>query len=74
MDKQTSDRLDQQDIMLQRIEKMTRRTYKMFLWTMISSLVVIVLPLIALAFVIPKFISTFSTTMNDLSGIPGIGF
>lgn len=74
MDKQTSDRLDQQDIVLQRIEKMTRRTYYMFLTSMIGSIVVIVIPLIILAFVLPKFIDIFSSTLSDLQGIPGFSF
>ncbi|MEK9151995.1 MAG: hypothetical protein AAB692_01370 [Patescibacteria group bacterium] len=37
------------------------RMYKFFLWTLIITAVTVVLPLIGLAFAIPKVISTYSS-------------
>jgi hypothetical protein len=45
---------------LDKIYKSTERTRKYFLWTMIISIVVIVLPLVGLAILIPVIFSTFS--------------
>ena len=47
------------------IYKLTNKTYKLFLWTMIATAVTFILPLIALAFMIPYFLRT-------ISGIGGI--
>lgn len=41
---------------------------KVFLWTLIISLALIVLPLVGLAFVIPKLLSTYSNYSNLLKG------
>jgi len=40
------------------------KTRKYFKWTMIISIVVIVLPLIGLLFAIPKFLSSYNGLMN----------
>jgi type II secretory pathway component PulF len=74
MEKDLQDRLDQLEFTLQRIEKMTKRMYHAFMATMIGSIILIVIPLIVLAFVLPKFISTFSETINEIQSVPGIGF
>lgn len=39
---------------------------KIFLWTLIISVAIIVLPLIGLLFVIPKFLSSYSSIFNLL--------
>jgi type II secretory pathway component PulF len=40
--------------------KITRQLRQYFLWTMIISLLVVVLPLIGLLFLIPRFIGIYS--------------
>jgi type IV secretory pathway component VirB8 len=42
------------------------KTRKYFLWTMIISVVLFVLPLIALVFVIPSFLSNYTSQFQDL--------
>lgn len=42
------------------------KTRKYFLWTMIITLAVIILPLIVLAFVIPSFISSYTSAISNL--------
>jgi hypothetical protein len=37
---------------------------KYFFWTMIVSVVVVVLPLLGLVFAVPSFISTYTSTLN----------
>lgn len=54
-------RLEEQDKKLDAIYKSVERTRKYFLWTMIITIALIVLPAIGLVFVIPKFLSTLST-------------
>ncbi|MEI6304440.1 MAG: hypothetical protein WCP09_00235 [Candidatus Taylorbacteria bacterium] len=41
------------------------KTRKYYLWTMWGTVIVFVLPLIALAFVIPSFMSTYSGLLNS---------
>jgi type II secretory pathway component PulF len=67
MDKDLNDRLDQQDMALERIEQTVKQTRRIFLWMLIASVAVIVIPLIALIFVLPSFIDTFSGAMTELS-------
>jgi hypothetical protein len=40
------------------------KTRKYFLWTMIGTVVAFILPLIGIAFVIPSFISNYTSTLN----------
>jgi len=42
------------------------KTRKYFFWTMIVTLVVFVLPLLALMFVVPSFLSNYTETINTL--------
>jgi type II secretory pathway component PulF len=43
------------------------KTRKYFQWTLIITIVIVVLPLILMLFAIPSFISTYSGMMNSLS-------
>lgn len=52
-------KFEEVDEKIDKIYKSTERTRKYFLWTMIISIVVIVLPLIALVFVAPLFLSLY---------------
>ncbi len=45
----------------------TEKTRKYFLWTMIISIALFVLPLIGLLFAIPSFLSTYSSALGDSS-------
>jgi len=74
MEKELSDRLDQIEFVLQRTEQKVKRIYSIFMWTAIASIVVIVLPLIGLAFVLPKFIGTFSSAISQISDLSGMSF
>ena len=46
--------------------KAAESTRKYLLWTGVITIAVIVIPLIALAFVVPSFISSYATTLNGL--------
>jgi type II secretory pathway component PulF len=45
---------------LDQVQKDTKRTYQIMLWTAIVGVAVFVLPLIGLIFVIPQFINTYA--------------
>ena len=45
------------------------KTRKMILWTAVVTAAVIILPLIAMMFVIPSFISNYTDTLNSLGGL-----
>lgn len=48
------------------IYESVEKTRKYFLWTMVITLAIIVLPLIAMMFVIPSFISSYTSTLDTL--------
>ena len=57
-------RLEEQDKKLDAIYKSVERTRKYFLWTLVVTVVVIVLPLIGLFFAVPallKILGTYSS-------------
>ena len=64
MEEETKRRLDSQDRLLEEIYKSVEKTRKYFLWTLIISLVVFVLPLVGMIFVIPKFLSVYTSTLG----------
>ncbi len=64
MDPETKIILEGQDAKLNAIYVSVEKTRKYFKWTMIISIVVIVLPLIGLLFAIPAFLSTYSGLTN----------
>ena len=45
------------------------QTRKYLLWTLIITVVMVALPAIGLVFVIPSFISTYSTTLSQFGGL-----
>jgi hypothetical protein len=61
MEQDLSEKLDQLEIKIEETRVLARKTYKIFLWTMIATAVTFFLPLIALAFVIPYFLKTISS-------------
>ncbi len=60
MDEDIKKRLDEQDKKLAEILVSTEKTRKYIFWTLIISVVVVVLPLLGLLFVIPKFLGTLN--------------
>ena len=58
--------------LLQNILRSTERTRKMFMWTLILSIVAFVLPIVGLVFAIPFFIDTYLSTLSDISSQLGI--
>ena len=61
MDEDVRRQLSEQSTKLDAIYHSVEQTRKYFLWTLIITLVVLVLPLIGLFFVLPGFLSTYST-------------
>jgi len=59
MDEETREKIQEIDKKLDTIYRSVEKTRKYFLWTMIISIVVIVLPLVGLLFVAPLFLSLY---------------
>lgn len=57
-------KIEEQDKKLAEIYKSVEKTRKYFLWTLIVSFLVIVLPLIGLMFVIPQFLNTYTSGLG----------
>ena len=53
-------KLEENERKLDEIRKSVERMRKYFLWTLVLSIVFIVLPLIGLIFAIPKFLSIYT--------------
>lgn len=66
MDEEILKKLEEQDKKLDAIFKSAERTRKYILWAFILSLALIILPLIGLAVVIPKFLSAFNYSQFGL--------
>lgn len=59
-------KLEEQEIKIEAIWKSVEKTRKYFLFTMISSIVMVVLPLIGLLIAIPIMLNTLSKSMEGL--------
>jgi len=66
MEQEILKKLAQQDVKIEAIWKSVEKTRKYFLYTLIISIVMFVLPLIGLIIVIPIFLSTLSKSMEGL--------
>ena len=62
-------KLEEQNKKIDGIYKSVEKTRKYFLWTLIISIVVVVLPLIGLLFVIPQFLSLYSSLNLESLGL-----
>ena len=62
--------LSEQREIIEKIYVSVEKTRKYYLWTMWGTVIVFVLPLIALAFVIPTFMNTYSSYLTG----SGLGF
>ena len=66
MDNEILKKLEESDQKIDEIYKSVEKTRKYFLWTLIITLAVFVLPLIALLFIIPSFLSSYSATLEGI--------
>ena len=66
MDPETKEKLDALGKRIEEIYVSVEKTRKYFQWTLIITVATIVLPLIALAFVIPFFLKTITPDLNGL--------
>ncbi len=58
------EKVDKQTAEIEAVKKSLRKIQMYFLWTLIISLLVVVLPAIGLVFAIPKFLGNFSEIQN----------
>lgn len=66
MEQEILKKLEEQELKIEAIWKSVEKTRKYFLFTMISSIVMVVLPLIGLLIAIPIMLNTLSTSMEGL--------
>ena len=66
MEGDIKNRLDVQDELLNKIYKSAETTRKYFMWTLIITVLMFVLPLIGLFFVLPGFIDTYTAALGVL--------
>jgi type IV secretory pathway component VirB8 len=64
MEEEIKKRLEAQGELLKKIYTSVEKTRKYFLWTLIVSLAVFILPLIGLALVLPGFLSTYTAALG----------
>jgi hypothetical protein len=64
MDEELKKKIEEQGVKIDAIYKSVEKTRKYFQWTLWVTVAVVVLPLIGLIFVIPSFLSTYSSTLN----------
>ena len=57
-------KVEELDQKIDKIWRSVEKTRKYFLWTLIITLVVFFLPLIGLIFVIPQFLSIYTSILN----------
>ena len=69
MDQELEARLKAQDEKLEQIYISVEKTRKYFLFTMVSTLVFFLLPLIGLMFAIPALLGTLSDTTQLMNGL-----
>lgn len=58
MEQEILNRLQAQEELLQKVFISAEKTRKYFMWTLIISVAVVLLPLVGLVFVIPTFLAT----------------
>lgn len=64
MDEDVKRRFEVQDELLERIYASVEKTRKYFMWTLIITVVLFVLPLLGMLFVIPQFLSGYSSGLE----------
>jgi len=66
MDQELLQKLDAHEQKLDRIQRSVEQMRRYFLWTLIITVAVIVLPLLGLMIVIPQFVSTYTSAFEGL--------
>lgn len=66
MEQEILKKLNEQEIKIEAIWQSVEKTRKYFLFTMIASLLMFVLPIIGLIIIIPIFLSNLSSSMEGL--------
>ena len=69
MDQELEARLKAQDEKLEQIYVSVEKTRKYFLFTMVSTLVFFLVPVIGLMFAIPALLNSLSTTSQMINGL-----
>ena len=64
----TRTKLDEQAVKLDEIYRSVEKLRKYFKWTMIITIIVVVLPLIGLVFALPAFLNNYIGQLNSISG------
>ena len=64
MDEEILKKIESQDKKLEEIYISVEKTRKYFLWTLIITIAMIVLPLIGLIIFIPRFLSIYTNTLG----------
>jgi type II secretory pathway component PulF len=59
MEDDLKEQLKAQQEFMEKIYRSAEKTRKYFMWTLITSLVVFIIPLIIMMFVLPSFINTY---------------
>ncbi|NQS89681.1 hypothetical protein HQ584_07840 [Patescibacteria group bacterium] len=57
-------KIEMQDKKLEEICRFVEKTRKYFLWTLIVTLVLFILPLVGLLLVVPKFLSIYASGLD----------
>jgi hypothetical protein len=69
MDQETQEKMANLEKKVDEIYASVEKTRKIILWTGIITAAVIILPLIAMMFVIPSFIGNYTNEINTLGGL-----
>ena len=64
MDQNIIQKLEEQELKINQIYESVEKTRKYFMWTMIITVALFVLPLIGLFFAIPSFLSQYQNIEN----------
>ncbi len=61
-------KIDEQKVQIDQMYQSVEKLRKYFKWTMIITIIVVVLPLIGLVFALPTFLNNYVGQANSLSG------
>ena len=64
MEQEILKKIEAQGEQLDEIQRSVERMQKYFFWTLIITIVVIVLPLLGLALVLPQFLNTYTSSLG----------
>ena len=67
MDESITQKINQLEEKVEKIYVSVEKTRKYFMWTMIITLVIFILPLLALVFVVPSFVTNYIGQIQTLS-------